>query len=181
MSKIIYNSFGLLMIGLFVSCNVTDQEKVKVEQYFKASINGESWSGEPRAGITIIQGDTLLSVYAVEEESNQQTISYRLMYNSETIDYPVLRTPVNEWNIVGGFISEMSVDLVIASYNAVEDPVNNLRVEIAKEEDGNMYALGNFAMKAIVDSSYQQRDNPSRQLPDTVLITDGEFKVRIED
>ena len=83
--------------------------------------------------------------------------------------------------ISGGFYSENDGDAVIARYYPEEAPGNTFTVEFGTDEEGREYAEGTFAMKVVVDPEYDKpNNNQYRQQPDTVLITNGRYRVLLE-
>lgn len=176
-------------LALIISCDVTGHEpldKPRVEEYFRAEINGTLWTaGNPIAAFTIAGTDTLFQVYAIEYDTLRwpynEAISLSVDFNSHINEYPIITTRMNEWRIVGGRFNEVDGDANIAVYRPIEDSLNYLNLRIAEENELSI-TIGSFAMKVVVDPSYNsEHNNKYRQHPDTVYITNGEFKVIIEN
>lgn len=178
-------------LALIISCGVTEQEpleKPKVEEYFRAEINGILWTAaHPNAAFTIIGTDTLFQVFVQEYDTLRwpynEAISLSVDFNSHINEYPIIptRMNMNEWRIVGGRFAEIDGDATIANYNPIEDSLNYLNLRIAEENELSI-TIGSFAMKVVVDPSYNsEHNNKYRQHPDTVYITKGEFKVVIKN
>lgn len=176
----------LLILALIISCGVTESEEQEIEEYFKAHINGEPWAGgDPRAVLTLIETDTLFQIFASEYDSliwpYNEHISLSMNFSKDITEYPIPKTEMNEWRTVGGMFTEIDGDAVIARYHPIEDSVNKLYVTV-EEEGGKKITTGSFAMKVVVDSTYNNvHNNKYRLHPDTLLITNGEFKVVVEE
>lgn len=88
---------------------------------------------------------------------------------------------MNEWRNVGGRFAEIDGDATIAHYKPIEDSLNYLNLKVEKADELSI-TIGTFAMKLVVDPAYNsEHNNKYRQHPDTVYITNGEFKVIIEN
>src|SRR5690554_2373621 len=152
MKKILTIIFPFIAVFILVTCNVAENEKPEmneVEQFFRATVNGAPWSGGPQGGITLIQDDILLNVFAYRLDTlrwpYRQQISFSVDYDSNISDYPLVLHYINEFNRAGGRMYEIDGDAFIADYNAVEDSVNSFNINVIEEEDGHNYAVGSFA------------------------------------
>lgn len=173
---------------LLSGCGVTENEiPPEFESYFKAEINGESWSGDsPRAAFTFIETDTLFQVFTSKYDSllypYQDKIGFSFFKTKEKSEYSVLLEMDKHERITGSYYVEKDGDAVIAWYYPVDDSVNSFTVEFKTDEYERSYAEGAFALKVVVDPDYDRpNNNQYRQQPDTVLITNGEYKVLLED
>lgn len=183
------NLFFLLLIMLASGCKLFNSEKKEtepeVEQYFHAEINGQPWSGEPRAAFTFTETDTILQVFATRFDSVKYPynnhISFTLDYDPENTVYEVVRKYENSW-IFGGAYYENDGDARIAVYEPIPTDSSYFTVKIKKIENGSELVTGAFAMTVVVDPDYDTAyNNQYRQQPDTVRITNGEFRVLLEE
>ncbi len=177
--------WSLLMLS---GCGLSDTEKPnEFESYFKTKINGEIWSGDkPRAAFTYIEGDTLFQVFASKYDNElypyNDNLGFSFFYENKKEVYSVLRKLQKHGKSTGALYLEKDGDAVIAWYYPIEDDINTFTVEIKTDEHGRRYAKGTFALKVVIDPDYDRpNNNKYRQQPDTVLITNGKYKVLLEE
>ncbi|MFD2532827.1 hypothetical protein [Gracilimonas halophila] len=184
------NSLHLVFCTFLIlsGCGVTEQEALPAfESYFKAEINGEMWAGDARrSGFTYIEEDTLFQVFASKYDSllypYQDKIGFSFFYIKDKIEYSVLRHQDKHQRITGAYYVEKDGDAVIARYFPSDDDINSFTVQINQDEHGRRYAEGTFGLKVVVDPDYDRpKNNQYRQQPDTVLVTNGEYKVLLEE
>ncbi|MEO1023310.1 MAG: hypothetical protein AAFW89_12275 [Bacteroidota bacterium] len=182
----------ILLLFLSSGCDLQEAPPAVVQPepngYMKAVINGESWSGDfPRTGFTFIEQDTLIQVFASQFDSVRypynDTIVFSYFYQAGAHSFSVLRKPDKHEQRTGGFYVENDGDAIIAWYYPIEDSVNTFTVEIKKDEENRVYAEGTFSMKVVIDPVYDNKEpnNTFRQQPDTVLITNGEYRIPLND
>ncbi len=172
---------------LISGCGITEKEAPpEFESYFRAEINGDAWSGDaPRAGFTYIEQDTLFQVFASRYDTllfpYRDKLSIGVYLEKKKNEYSVILESNKHNKMTGALYSELDGDAVIAWYYPEQASVNSFTVEFGTDEEGREFAKGTFAMKVVVDPNYDKpNNNQYRQRPDTVLITNGTYKVLLE-
>lgn len=186
--KKLKNLFPLLIIS-FISCGITksELETPDIEQYFKAEINGNAWvaTTPPRGGLVMREGDSTITIGGEREWSENSffhdLIVFSVIYDESKNNYPVERRQVKEFNAVGMLFIEEDYDVFITSYSPISDSTNFLSLNLSNENDYTI-AEGEFSAVFVIEESYI--NNPysqeNRQYPDTIKVTNGQYRVLIE-
>lgn len=184
------NIFYLVLILLLSGCNLFDSGKKETEpefeQYFNAEINGSIYKGTPNAFLSNLGGLPWLNLFAMQYDSTKwpyaERIGFSIHFNSEKSKYGVIRKQEENGRSSGGYFTERDGDAIIARYEPIPDSVDTLTIQIGKDEEGRRFVTGTFAMTVVVDPGYDdEHNNRYRQQPDTVRITNGEFRVLLEE
>ena len=177
------------IVGILSSgCSIIENEQPKkFESYLKAEINGKLWKGDvSRAVISNVGGLEWLNLYSTEFDSmsypyNTQ-ISFTANFDFSKKEYKVVREQEENGRTSGGMLREMDGDAVIALYDPVFNELNHLSINLGIDEDHGRYVTGSFSMQVVVWDEYDYDENNNyRKQPDTVYITNGKYKVLLEE
>jgi len=184
------NLFFIILILLISGCDMFNTDKKEpepeVKQYFRAEVNGESWSGVPRAVLSNLGDLPWFSLYAIGYDSTKwpysEDIGFSIHFNSEESEYNVIREPEENGRTSGAYFVESDGDATIARYEPIPDSINTLIIHLEKMGNEKELVTGTFSMKVAIDPRYDNEyTNGYRQQPDTVRITNGEFRVLLEE
>ena len=78
--------------------------------------------------------------------------------------------------IVGGRYSERDGDAPIAQYFPIESDIDRLVIHRGSSEFGP-FIFGEFSMVVVVDDNISDFGRRNRRLPDTLRITNGQFRI----
>ena len=181
----------LLIILLTNSCGLFENNQendLTFVDVFSFNLNGEAFFGEPRAVTTTTDQFDQLVFSGVRLDSTKvpygpylQRLVIGAILEDGRRQYPIIRSFQQEppYLAEGGFISERDGDAPIAQYNPIDSELNRLVIQKADSEFGP-YIFGEFETIAVVEENVSEFGHRNRRLPDTLHITNGRFRILLE-
>ncbi len=181
---------ALLVAPFIGGCGLFGAEEEEVERcetcFVSAYINDHSWQSQDVKGgqLPVLSGDerTLFDFCGVAREDvyREHLCIAWLEDNAPTGNKNIAFIQEDGYSH-GGRFDELDWDVIISSYDATADSTANiLNVESWDEE--RRIAEGSFEMLLTYKGTQDPLYGPSmRRYPDTLRITDGRFRVEMED
>ena len=123
------------------------------------------------------RGTDWLGVLAFKLDSTRYpyvlNISFSHNYVETRTEYNIVRDSAD---FSGASFTELDGDAIIARYNPIEDENNRLEILSDTLDSGKVVLVGSFAMKVVVYGG----NNQYRQYPDTVVVTNGTFRIVLQ-
>ena len=180
---------GTLLLG---NCSLLGSDgngKLQADStYFRATLNGESWSGSPDGSLVDIGGFDWVGIEGDTTHRNRFPYRENLLLQAEYKGigkYPLTRTVRNlEFRSMttGSSYYEVDGDVIISRYQPIDDTSTN-QLTITSYDTTTGIMEGTFRTTVVVDSADRESEpgEPPRRRPDTLRFTDGEFRVKVED
>ena len=173
-------SITIVFLLLFISsCGLLDgkTKEEKIDEYFRAELNGKAVEFDDQLAIKGSRSPDWLGVSGFKPDSMRYPyvlkISFSHNYVETRTEYNVVR---DSTDFSGASFTELDGDVIIARYNVIEDENNRLEILSDTLDSGKVVLVGSFAMKVVVYGG----NNQYRQYPDTVVVTNGTFRIVLQ-
>jgi hypothetical protein len=174
-----------ILFLLFSGCDLFNSGEEIEEpsfEYFTATLNGKDIKAEPRGGLhNALEGEKFLQIIGFIQENDKSPnlfydVHFRIIYTDSTTHYSVFsgENPFHG----GGRITEWDYDVMTGRYFAFDDgEEHEITVYRDQTPEGREYLYGEFSYTvAVAEPSH----HPLRQLPDTVRVTNGKYRVYLD-